>query len=496
MLRPQGRRAAALSAALATIVTLSLLGGCSDDRAPTRGAQDARLAVTLRLRDAGDGGSGRAAGGRNVIFDYSDVIACATETGDGGVHVPDCTAHEFPRGDSHFRLELSVPVATYYVVDVDVTGERTENGKTSENGLLFYGQGYAYELSADVPESVVVVLDEVVPRPIIDRRGGTIAWPLVPGATQYRLLETPAQGAAREHLLSTNGANLGQLGITSASLRVRAELANARVSAYSESINVEVAPPRGVVSGSLIDANEQAVSCALVKLMGCGGDDTGLFTYTGADGRFVLPPAGFGQYFLSVYRPGCGDLLDPSQGCFTLEELNGVDRGLLTAQCEGSIWTTITLNWSANPPDLDAHLWVPAGVDSVYDVYFAQSGSVTTFPFATLDRDQTNGFGPEGISIHENLPGTYTFAVQHYCESSGTGTLSTSGAEVRICRADGTSQTITVPSSGAQEFWWWNVCTIDGRSGEVTVINTLTPDPPLPSGVCTGLTRTKLESAR
>ncbi len=148
-------------------------------------------------------------------------------------------------------------------------------------------------------------------------------------------------------------------------------------------------------------------------------------------------------------------------------------------------WAQFTLSWGENPRDLDSHLWTPSIISSAYHVYFVDHGNSTSAPFADLDVDDQYSYGPEHITIYQSFPGTYTYSVYHW---AGTGTLATSGASVSLLKPNGSVETFNVPTdtTGVGSNWWWNVCTIDGTTGEITPINTLTANPPIDFKMATG----------
>ena len=111
------------------------------------------------------------------------------------------------------------------------------------------------------------------------------------------------------------------------------------------------------------------------------------------------------------------------------------------------------------------------------EVYFGNRGSATSPPFATLDIDVTNGFGPETITIQRLLPGQYTYAVHNF---SNEAPLSSSGAQVQVFSSTGLVSTFTVPAGSGR---WWTVFTLNGSTGAITPVNTISNSPPLPSAV-------------
>jgi uncharacterized protein YfaP (DUF2135 family) len=128
----------------------------------------------------------------------------------------------------------------------------------------------------------------------------------------------------------------------------------------------------------------------------------------------------------------------------------------------------IVLTWGANPRDLDSHLIVP-GFGT--DVAYYNHGSLTSPPYAQLDIDDTNGFGPETITLTQVLPGQYTYYVHHY---SGSATIGTSGAKVQVFRGNIRIATFDAPNEAGG---LWTVFSMNGTT--ITPVNhisnTVTP---------------------
>ena len=136
------------------------------------------------------------------------------------------------------------------------------------------------------------------------------------------------------------------------------------------------------------------------------------------------------------------------------------------------------LNWGALPKDLDAHLLTPEIAGKAYEVYYAPShqGALTAPPFALLDVDSRFGYGPETITIGQLSPGTYRYFVANYIDEGRTGDLVTSAASVQIYSDRGLLETITIPTVGQGDYW--DVCTLDGASGVITVNNRIVATKP------------------
>ena len=136
------------------------------------------------------------------------------------------------------------------------------------------------------------------------------------------------------------------------------------------------------------------------------------------------------------------------------------------------------VNWGATPLDLDAHLKTPAigGLD--YHVSYVNPYPNHEYPadppYASLDHDVTEGYGPETVTIYHPQTGTYRFFVHNYKEEQGnTGELAGCGAVCQVYVNDGVNdnlvKTYIVPTSGTGDYW--NICTVDGATGAVTNVN-------------------------
>jgi hypothetical protein len=134
---------------------------------------------------------------------------------------------------------------------------------------------------------------------------------------------------------------------------------------------------------------------------------------------------------------------------------------------------SFVLTWGAGPRDLDAHLVTPPAPDTAAHIYYSNPGSAAGAPFATLDVDDTDGYGPETISIHRLFSGTYRYYVHAYSSDALVGNR----AIVHVRDSAGNLlRTVTVPTS---DLWtYWHVADVDGATGTVTVVNRLLDAPP------------------
>ena len=116
----------------------------------------------------------------------------------------------------------------------------------------------------------------------------------------------------------------------------------------------------------------------------------------------------------------------------------------------------IVLTWGSSPVDLDAHLLVQSPNGNV-EVFWSNPGSSSSFPFAALDVDDTDGFGPETITIYQQV-GQYAFSVQNF---SGESSIAASGALVRVFNGSALVGQFAPPNQPGLR---WDVFTLNGST--------------------------------
>lgn len=135
----------------------------------------------------------------------------------------------------------------------------------------------------------------------------------------------------------------------------------------------------------------------------------------------------------------------------------------------------IVLTWQQTPYDLDTHLLTPPINDTTWKLTYYRRGYSTQAPFAILDRDAKQGFGPETITIRRFFPGTYKYSVLNSGADSDPNTrpLGGCGATVEVYSDSGLVRRFVVPDVGGRLLDWWHVFTIDGATGRITPVNVL-----------------------
>lgn len=127
----------------------------------------------------------------------------------------------------------------------------------------------------------------------------------------------------------------------------------------------------------------------------------------------------------------------------------------------------IVLEWGERPADLDLHLEKEGGYHISY-----RNMRVSADGVAQLDRDDTNSYGPETITITEWTPNIrYFIYVVDYTNRNQpkSSALSNSTATVKVYDKNGFVQSFDVPLG--QNGNRWNICDI--YNGKITTNQTI-----------------------
>lgn len=122
------------------------------------------------------------------------------------------------------------------------------------------------------------------------------------------------------------------------------------------------------------------------------------------------------------------------------------------------------LSWGASPSDLDSHLSGTASDGSSIHTRYSrkQDYNYAGDMVSELDVDDTTAYGPETVTLYD-AAGSYEFFVDDFTNS---GTISNSGATVKIYVGSTLYATVTIPA-GIEDRW--HVCTVN--NGVITVTN-------------------------
>lgn len=188
-----------------------------------------------------------------------------------------------------------------------------------------------------------------------------------------------------------------------------------------------------------------------------------------------------GQYLLENIPSGEQTLTASKEGFVTVEQsvqlagqtpnyqniaiipdvaISGVQYRILTTWNPTPCWPDPTdpTGQTCWQNDLDAHLWLEYPHFPVYHIFYLDRGDcVSMFPYACLERDEQNGYGPETNAIKQiQRDGIYYFGVLNYNQSQpGVPPISGTSALVRLYGLNGLEKTYQVPTNlGDQNFWY------------------------------------------
>lgn len=134
----------------------------------------------------------------------------------------------------------------------------------------------------------------------------------------------------------------------------------------------------------------------------------------------------------------------------------------------------IVLEWGATPLDLDSHLTGPDPVNvDRFHVYYSSRNvfDANSDLVVNLDVDDTDSYGPETVTILQQLPGLYRYSVFDFSNRSSnpSSTLATSEAKVTVYRDNALPLQFFVPN---QPGTLWTVFTME--NGAITPVNSMT----------------------
>ncbi|RKZ53384.1 MAG: hypothetical protein DRR08_27400 [Candidatus Parabeggiatoa sp. nov. 2] len=222
----------------------------------------------------------------------------------------------------------------------------------------------------------------------------------------------------------------------------------------------------GIATGQLLNAfNGQGVSNATLNIRSGINVTSGTLvatTTTDSQGNYRLDLPG-GNYTIEALINGYTSTYFPIVciGNHTADNQNASITPTINA---GEI--RIMLTWGARPLDLDSHLLTPNIGGGRYHIYFRSRGRQSSAPYAQLDVDDVNSYGPETITIYQSHPGTYHYFVYNF---SGSPAMTTSGAKIEVYSATGLVKSYNIPLSGTGRYW--NVFSYNGSTGEITTVD-------------------------
>jgi hypothetical protein len=221
-------------------------------------------------------------------------------------------------------------------------------------------------------------------------------------------------------------------------------------------IDSTIADAQGDASGIITDAFDgialPGASLTLREGINTFSGTTVASTTTDALGAYAFIDLDVGYYTAEV------SAADYIPSFFTIVVVGGQANGgqnFSIAPVGTGDLVRVVLTWGQTPSDLDSHMTGPAIGGGRFHVYFGDrtydSGAVT---YVGLDVDDITSYGPETISIYEQVSGTYRYSVHDYSNrgSTSSSVLANSGAQVRVFRGANLVATFNVPA-GAGTLW-------------------------------------------
>lgn len=143
----------------------------------------------------------------------------------------------------------------------------------------------------------------------------------------------------------------------------------------------------------------------------------------------------------------------------------------------------MVLGWGQIPADLDLHLLVPPIDGKPRHVQYidADRGRLDAPPFARLDVDIQDGFGPETITVSRLFDGIYRVYAKKF-DPASPGPMAGSRATLRVYNPNGLLGVREVPTTGTGSVW--HVADYDTASGVLVWADQIqTGDPTWPTRI-------------
>ena len=150
---------------------------------------------------------------------------------------------------------------------------------------------------------------------------------------------------------------------------------------------------------------------------------------------------------------------------------NVLDISLSPVLTSGAV--RFVLSWDDDPRDLDSYLLTPEIEGTEYSIYYGNKGNIESVPYAILDVDDTDGYGPETITIHQSFDGTYKYYIKKF---AGNQLLTESDAVIHIYNENGLINSLHIPTNGDGNYWY--VCDMNGATNSINIVNTIQESAP------------------
>lgn len=254
---------------------------------------------------------------------------------------------------------------------------------------------------------------------------------------------------------------------------------------------IKMTPDNATIStgftGHVVDAlYGNGLSGVIVRLrsgMNTRSGEVAYQTSTSGDGSFSFIDLPSGTYTVEINGSAFQYVTDYFNIVCTEGELLYQKFAVTPIPTEGSI--RIVLTWGAVPTDLDAHLTGPkhpqdptASQNSRFHIFWTTAYGTYTYnqiPYAKVDYDVQNSYGPETVTILTPLPNdVYRFSVHNICYATSRDPmeLAHSGAVVKVYRVKNGEVLISTHNVPQEPGNLWTVFELTAGSDiQITSIN-------------------------
>ena len=222
----------------------------------------------------------------------------------------------------------------------------------------------------------------------------------------------------------------------------------------------------GTVRDASTNGGIQGATVELRAGVNAAGGTVVASTTSDSLGFYFFPGVAVGTYTVTASATG---FTTGSRTAVSLGVTQPLTDDVILSATGGGV-ARIVLTWGATPQDLDAHLTGPDTAGTRFHVYYSDQGISDAAPFASLDVDDTDGNGPETITIWQQATGVYRFSVHDYdnAGSNPSTALAGSAARVELYIGGTLVQTFFVPNQAGT---LWTVFELSGT--HVTPINAM-----------------------
>jgi hypothetical protein len=222
----------------------------------------------------------------------------------------------------------------------------------------------------------------------------------------------------------------------------------------------------GSIFGSVRNATtDNALDSVTVELRAGANNTSGapvVTTSTNSDGAYTFAAQPSGTYTVRATKAGFAD----AAVTVVVAGTTALAPVAFLSPVGANVAWRFVLSWGSTPQDLDGHLTGPlAASANRFHVFFGDPGSLVASPFARLDVDVTFGFGPETITMSQQIAGVYRYYVYNF---SAETALSASNARVDVYQGNTLVRQFFPPQ---QNGLFWTVFELSGST--ITPVGTI-----------------------